>query len=325
LFGFFLLEHPKVCGMLGHDFSCYLSYKRSKEYKRLEDVINRRTENDYQSNGAKNARTYLSFGQSRKYIEFRKKMEVTSSTMDDILDDDPSIAYRKPTNTKESLSLLRLKSMNPALAESMVFQTDSVLHAASAYILQEPVILLSSGLLEVDHKHVRIFELEDEFKGVEKSIDCNSQMIISPHWRFYDSVVELLKSYKNSVLSTNEVNSRAGYCKFVLNSDELVMSVSIIDVVKRKWFNDVDTRGNSYMHKMVWEHHKLSHKWLRETAEETLKESPFSNHWSLRNYLFSLSASKKSIQSYCPSRITSSTIDTCKMMIVNCQRKKIVP
>jgi hypothetical protein len=107
--------------------------------------------------------------------------------------------------------------------------------------------------------------------------------------------------------------------KLDITTDSIMQSVSLFQVVQRRWFSIPEVKGTRYSHEMIWKHYKAKLSWLRDTAEETLQESPFSNHMSLRNFLISVSSKRRTVRTYAPSNFSSSPLDIVRSLIENCQ------
>jgi hypothetical protein len=313
--GFFLIEHPLCCGMFGHDMSTYMACKNSR-FRDIHLGLYKNDEFEFTADGRPTVRTYISFGQSSKYYEFKKKLGVIDLEISEYIENNLINLYRDSSTSEDMLMKLRMSASNPALSESMTFQTDSKLHAASVYVLQDAVILQSKGMMGANHSHKTLFQIE---KGFSESSEDDYKWLF-PFSNFYESVLNSLKHYKKSSLGAY-VYKRSVANKLDVTTDSMIQSVSLFQVVQRKWFSLPEVKGTRYSHEMVWKHYQSKFKWLRNSADETLNESPFSNHMSLRNYIMSVSSKRRTVRTYAPSNVSSSSLDIVRSLIENCQWK----
>jgi len=171
--------------------------------------------------------------------------------------------------------------------------------------------------MSANYNHKTFFEME---KCLNIDEDAGDLSWMFPFSNFYDSVLQLLQSYRNSSLGAF-INKRSTSSKLDIKSDSVVQSVSLYDVVRRLWFNMPEIKGTSYAHNLVFEHYRTKFSWLCKDVNSTLESSPFNNHLSLRNFLMSISSKKRTVRSYCPSNVSSSPMDIVRSMVENCQWK----
>jgi hypothetical protein len=313
--GFFIVEHPLCVGMFGNDFATYLACN-DRRFRNLHLGLYENEMFEHTKEGKPTVRTYISFGQSKKYFAFKKKLDIKESLIKQHFDDNVINLYRDVRGTEDALMELQLRAADPSLSESMAFQTDSRLHAASAYILQDKVVMSSKGMMNPVHEHSTFFELAKSMK----SSSLDEYKWLFPYSNFYDNVLSLLKVYQSSSLSTYQ-NKRSVANKLDILTNNLLQTVTLFQACQRKWFSLPEVRGTVHSHNVVWEHYSSKFEWLSDTVEETLEKSPFNTHVSLRNYLLSVSSKKKTVLTYAPSNIVSSTMEIVKSMIENCQWK----
>jgi hypothetical protein len=72
--GFFLIEHPMCCGMFGYDMSVYMAC-HNKLFNSMHLSLYKTNGMEFTEDGRPSSRTYLSFGQSKKYYAFKKSFE----------------------------------------------------------------------------------------------------------------------------------------------------------------------------------------------------------------------------------------------------------
>jgi hypothetical protein len=313
--GFFLLEHPLCCGMFGTDMSVYMACS-NPHFRNMHLGLYKDENFEFTEDGKPTVRTYISFGQSAKYYAFKQALRINDSELRSYVEENLINLYRETSTTYDSLMKLKIQASNPALSESMSFQTDSRLHAASSYILQDAVILQSKGMMGASHTHKTFF-------GIANSL--NTETIRDYKWlfpfgNFYDSVLSVLNNYKTSSLGAY-INRRSVASKLDISTNSVVQSVTLFQVLQRLWFDIPDVKGTRFSHNLVLNHYKQKFPWICDTAEETLTLSPFNDHMSLRNFIISVSAKKKTVRTYAPSNVVSSPIDIVRSMVENCQWK----
>jgi hypothetical protein len=98
-----------------------------------------------------------------------------------------------------------------------------------------------------------------------------------------------------------------------------MQSVSLFQVVQRRWFSIPEVKGTRFSHELIWKHYCTKFEWLRDTVQDTLEESPFGNHMSLRNFIVSSSSKRRTVRTYSPSNFASSSLDLVRSLIENCQ------
>jgi len=314
--GFFLLEHPLCCGMFGYDMAVYMCCS-NKNFRKKHLDLHRDECMEFTVDGRPTVRTYLSFGQSKKYYAFKSKLKINDSEIVDYFRENTLNLYRDKKDDEGSLMELKLRASNPALSESMAFQTDSKLHAASAYVLQDEVILQSRGMFSANHEHKKLIDM---VKNLSSEASSEDYKWLFPFSEFYDTVLKSLAVYKRSTLGAL-LHKRSVCNKLDISTSSLLQSVTLLQVVQRKWFGMPDVRGAAYAHTLVWNHYKAELPWLSDTCDETLEKSPFENHISLRNYIFSRSTKKKTITTYAPSNVVSSPMEIVRSIVENCQWK----
>jgi hypothetical protein len=301
--------------MFGYDYALYNACS-DKTFRSIHLALYEDSSMEFTKDGKPTARTYISFGQSKKYYAFKTALGVDDNEIIEKTNNDPSFLYKKSMSSEEMLLTLKIRASNPSLSETMRFQTDSKLHAASVYILQDDVILHSKGMMKANHQHKSLLDLSKSLRRSEKT---DYKWLFS-FGSFYESVNKIVNCYKVSSLG-GIMNQRHVMNKLDIKTDALVESVSLYNAVQRKWFSIPDVPGNKSMHMTILNHYKTKHPWICDTHDETLEKSPFSNAMSLRNYIISISAKKKTIRTFAPSDVVTSQLDVVRSMIENCQWK----
>jgi hypothetical protein len=301
--------------MFGYDYALYNACTDST-FRSIHLALYEDSSMEFTKDGKPTARTYISFGQSKKYYAFKSALGVNDEEIISKTNDNPSFLYKKSMSSEEMLLTLRIRASKPSLSESMRFQTDSKLHSASVYILQDDVILHSKGMMKANHQHKSLLELS---KSLRRSSKTEYKWLFS-FGSFYENVNKIVNCYKVSSLG-GIMNQRHVMNKLDIRTDVLVETISLYNVLQRKWFSIPDVPGNRSMHNTIYNHYKAKYSWLSTSHDETLESSPFNNALSLRNYILSVSAKKKTIRTFAPSDVVTSQLDVVRSMIETRQRK----
>jgi len=316
-FGFFLFEPSISTGILGQDFSLYLACKNNELFRKTHLSMYKSNLLEFSPDGKPTTRTYLSFGQGELFNKFKSRNNLSPDIIRNSLKENIMSLYDKPKDNESALLKLQSIAINPGLSESMSFLTDSKLHSASVFFIQEPVILLSSGIVSSELRKCSMLSLIREFTSNNEQEDFKW---LFPYSNFYEDSIKIMGEFKKSFLGSS-INRRSTFNKIYVKTNKLDQGVSLLEVVRRKWFRIPDVRGSNMMHELTWTSYCKEFSWLREGIEETLIESPFLDHLSLYNFLMSQSAKEKTVRVYGPSSSATSPLDVLRGVIENCQWK----
>jgi len=317
--GFFLFENPLLCGMFGQNMAYYLACSDS-EFKAIHLGLYETENLELDESGQPSFRTYLSFGESKKYFDLKRRMGVESKELMLDIMNDPQTLFLKPRDSVDMLFKLKLKADNPQLAESLQFSNDAKMHAASVYILQDNVMLVSQRNNDVSRIFTSLIKLPDMLIKSKKA----DYKWLFQYSRVYDLVIAQLSEHKASSISVR-TNRRSVSSVISLSSLAIKVPIPLLDILKRKWFKADGIRGSAYSHNSAfsWYQSQDSFKWLRESYEETITDTnyPFKDTLSMYNFIMSNGYNKKTIRAYCPMEFMSSDIQSITSMIKYCQWK----
>jgi hypothetical protein len=270
---------------------------------------------EFDSHGQPSFRTFISFGNSQKYYSMLEKMNISPKRVRQSIEDNIIALYDNHIDENLTELLLSNKLCNPNLAETLDFSNDAKLHASSVYVLQNKVVLVSEGE-QPSRDYLSMIELVSELK---KSKANNTEYKwLFPMTDVYELIIREIDSHTktNIKVSTNRrsVSTRISFSTIATRTP-----VSLLNVVRRKWFKIMSVQGSSYSHNAAWAWYKERKglSWLSETMEETIeKSSPlFSDKVSLFNYISSLSESTKVVRSYSPIESCASDKESIVSMI----------
>jgi hypothetical protein len=314
--GFFLFENPLLCGMFGHNLSMYTACA-SKRFRLIHLGLFKNPQVEFDRTGQPRFRTHISFGQSLKYKSMQSKMGIEPRAVVSEVESKPVLLVRPTMKPEETALMLKYKATNPVIAESMQFQNDAKMHAASVYILQEKVMFVTSNAIEGQHM-TSLLSLFDHIQNIE---DGDYKWLFQ-FSHLYDNIVAGLDSLRDSSIAPPE-RRRSVSAKVNLRMISAKAPVSLMNVLRRKWFGIENIRGSRFSHKASFEWYRESRglSWMGDTLEETLAsdECPFRDSISLINYVHSTDQSWKSIRSYCPMDPCSSDLQMIWSMIKYCQ------
>lgn len=310
--GFFLFEHPMLTGMFGQDMAYYMAC-RSKSFREIHLGLYARESAEFDELGQPSFRTYVSFGNSRKYFAMLNKLSIKPAAVRREISENFELLYRKPISKQEYKLLLEHKASNPIIAESFDFNNDAKMHAASVYLLQEPVILVSEGGLP----ETQLLSLMDLFPEIKRKADCDEYKWLFQMSTAYDLLIKEVESYRNCKIVVRS-NQRSISTRIPFMTVATKSPINLLDVVRRRWFNQVNVRGSTYSHNAAydWYKSKPGFQWLSDTHDESLARAEiFSDPVSMYNFVSSISHEPKVVRAFCPMDTSASTQQAIASMI----------
>jgi len=321
-FGFFVLDHPRLSGLLGYDFTHYCSVKLNYEVRKVEASLYSKEGMQFSETGKPTVSLSLLLGDAKNYKTFLKRLETKSligglthkfglSFQDwrDYGETNPSVLYDYPTTVKDILFNIIKKAKSPSTHESFSFQTTSKLQAASVYILGRAAVTVAQ------HTSEQIDKMKFSLLEYIKSFDSNTEMkdewieLIFPSYELYDLIIaEFDMLSKLAAIIPKRIRPKTPV-SLTIPRMQTQCTVSLKDCVMQKWFHKNPPSATKVMVDASWVRYSNMIPWLTDDYSTTLASCPFQDAVALSDYIKSLTPSIKTLKVLGPVRQIASFVD----------------
>lgn len=305
--GFFPLDEPAYAGLPGFNnlyYRCVTSSPalRSKFQRLLNGLNGIRFTTPEARQRAKEALNTLSVGVitkgssispgDRKKWKLMKTNTIGDFPFTDIINEEPMIIFERPKSAKAVRCQLSLKICSPGMTESLSRDNSvSRMMSLSVYALTSDIFCQRSAYLNEEPSHLEIkYEMQSLYKAlseayVTESMSKEDLQFIFPYCDDYESLRELMKQFSTCTYSRMSEVKVKRRCRITVFSEGAMPRISLEQLCVDRWWGMRFGRWNSTERNIQWESAKKSYKWLRDSFDETLAMSPFTDVRGLKQFL----------------------------------------
>jgi len=141
--GFFCLQPPLSAGLLGFDYSHYLSLRNNRRSLEIEKILISQTDPEMSDSGKASVSVILTLGNLSKYQTFLDLMKKIGMVKDDWRQhgNDNPLVMIEPIKTKDDAKFqINKKVLTGSVSESFSFKSANKLYASASYILKTKCI-----------------------------------------------------------------------------------------------------------------------------------------------------------------------------------------
>jgi hypothetical protein len=306
-FGYFLMDHPMAAGMAGFQYNLWNCVKKTSlgiKYHHfieqqekdardpLRDATTQKRVLETTGTGAFVQGTLIRWGNREKLRNIMRSLELPSNWLE-MTDENPSLIYEKPSSTDDVIVRLAIKMSSPGVSESLSKGNAlSRIIASSVYVLSHHVITESNyWLLDANEKPgkrpllVIMKEMQEKLKELEHSLDDRELTTLFPFRLDYESLSANLEQFSDLAGIVEPDRFRKVTTRVEISETDGITIVSPLKLVTWKWFKSVSIPASESVLERLWTNLKSSLPYLKDTAEESLKESPFVHQIQLFNHI----------------------------------------
>lgn len=299
--GFFLMDNPLFTGLSGYKYNLWKAIIKTKvgiTYKYyLNNALDFSSENKEPDllttgNGILAKRAVLNFGNRQKLLNLIKRMELPEEWQD-LIDNDPSLVFRKSENEDEFKIICSMKMHSPGVQESL--STGNVttrIMASSAYITLSTVMKTLGEWQKTSDMDLNADNPSGRFNMVQL-IQKEMKILLSESEPLSDNELSFLFPFHEEYMS---LDARLAACDYFLPKRKNVeyrrvtTSVRIYErdnitalspdrIMSALWFQDDDRVPKpkyplKYLKKCYLDLRK-SIPWLSDDLHKTLRDGPF--------------------------------------------------
>lgn len=321
--GFFAKEPSFLAGICGMDYALECHRRVWVDFRRIQQKIDETMETDVQDDGVKSFPINLYQGGHYLYKRFQN---VVDSWIDweDKIGEDPSILYRFCYEDDENLTKLCIKANSPGAAENFHRNTSLGQFISGVFMLTSPSLvffLRKTNLTGLDLKEKTHYKasLIDILRLFERTI------ALEPPPEFLSAndvhpIYERLELSLSKGMFRQYSQAKNRKIRITVPKSSTDIMYPLVEIVKKVWFN-IPIRVSSGEIERVFLFYQTKIPFLRDSVEETLAESPFTDHIALRNFVARYEEKKfKTISILGPGKVTSSVETSLLRTISRCYR-----
>nr|WPV62184.1 MAG: RNA-dependent RNA polymerase [Wufeng shrew phenuivirus 5] len=308
MLGFFLMDNYLCPGLLGLRYTHYLHVCAFDVLSRSYAGILNTTDVVSTPEGSIVQPFFLRFADKTKWQHIIENLEKIQGGWKEIIAADPSILYTRPTTTDDCVTKIIVKMCNPSVARSLDSGKGVTRMAASAvYILQNPCITtrpkwwasLSPELEEKFTKRplVAILEQDYELALTKPPLTPDQMRFIFPQADEFEKMKLSLQDFPEQLTLRSNSEDKKIRISIPIFGVNMRKIINLEDLVKWRWFGE-RIPFSSTLKDQMWEQASLLLSWLKDTADETLKASPFKDHIQLRAFLSRDSSVSRTVVMY---------------------------
>nr|WPV62185.1 MAG: RNA-dependent RNA polymerase [Wufeng shrew phenuivirus 6] len=295
MLGFFMMDDALCAGLLGLRYTHYMHVKKnpilSQSYAGLLLTSNQVSTPE----GSIIHPFFLRFAEKTKWEHLMDEVSSQNPNWAKEISEDPSILYTEATTIKECQTKIIVKLSNPSVVRSLDSNHGVTRMAASGvYILQHPCITSrpkwwqsqtgTEDIVYTKRSLIHCLQSDTELAESKPQLTADQFSFLFPQKEEYDSLSAMLLRFPETIeMRANAETKKIRISVPVFGSDRR-RTTSLEMIAKHKWFGTKIPYSTTTI-EQLWQSacHMIS--WLRETADETLKESPFKDHLQLRAFL----------------------------------------
>nr|QMP82311.1 RNA-dependent RNA polymerase [Blattodean phenui-related virus OKIAV261] len=300
--GFFPMDEEECPGLLGLDYVSYILATVGKYGKSLRRLLVSGAI-DCDKFGELVGENILTFG-NRKRVEKLKEKVVMLDDWEEELNNIPEILYRPVEGRKEAALMLCSAANSPGVHESLN-SGNSFFNSvtSSVYINETACITIKTHGLDKDGKMETVMKKTSLLGAIrEKNKQTIPDMPIHnlfPAYITYNEIRDKICQFKGEKKLCKVPRIRKKVTKMTYFPLGLRREARLRNCARAIWFGH-DVKLSMRTIQPSWNKYKDRIPWLRDTAQETLKESPFLSHVALKNYIESNECVKRTVRLVAP-------------------------
>ncbi|AHK60943.1 RNA polymerase [Gordil virus] len=298
--GFFLFDNPYSAGLSGFKYNLYrtildsnLKYVYSFFLKKVkgqglarDDVISESC--SVSPGGAIVMSSTLRWGSVEKFKRLRARLNIPEDWKDQI-NDVPEILYRAPATGKEIMLRIAEKVHSPGVVSSLSTGNAVCKVMASSVYFLSACIFEDAGNQEYKVTNDDKYSLLQKLIAFEKfndgdDISQEDMLFLFPNLEEFEAFDSIIFNKGKFSVVPRASQREATQTRIVVFEHHSSARVAPEKLVSDKWFGTRKSKIGTPGFKQEWSRLKAIVRWLRDTPEETLEASPFTNHIQIRNF-----------------------------------------
>lgn len=264
--------------------------------KGLNDIV------DITTSGSFVQSTLILFGNRKKWKRLVEALKLPKNWLDDI-NQNPKVLYMNPDNPTSLKLRIAALVTSPGVTDSMSKgNSTSRMISAGVYSISGALSTTSSQMLSEEDEDAKeknrtslyFLAMRDNELGGEGLSDEEIRFLFPKSFEH-----EVLKASLDSVplLTGIKIIERSRKVKTTINVTNMDDNEFPLEsLVKWAWFGIDHISAANSVKREKWSSLKKVYKWLKDTPEETLNASPFSNHIQLQNFFSRSSISNRRVR-----------------------------
>uniref|UniRef100_A0AAT9JPV0 RNA-directed RNA polymerase L n=1 Tax=Neotermes castaneus phenuivirus 1 TaxID=3133467 RepID=A0AAT9JPV0_9VIRU len=338
-YGFFLLDSPFCCGLLGFSFSRWMLANHDPTYAERLSILQEGEVTTLPDGGlvssfsikhGDSARWHLMMDRidsgtldpkykSTKKDKLRGVLTLDHNKIEDRkerIESNPELFFRHPTNAKELKTKLLIKASMPGVSNSLgkgnpfIQSLALSVYAINTHSFTRTLMKESYDPAKTSHKirkstikHSLLSAIEEYIGFSGRSQTDNEKEALFdqafPLRNKYEDAIQVIDSYKNATLRRVH-RLRVRKTLMVIQPKSSALPVSLLQMCSRWWYGH-SVRTSESVYTRCKQEYCLAYPWLSATFEETFKKSPFSSAIELFNFISTQSTRARKVLMHCPS------------------------
>ncbi|AFH88999.1 polymerase [Saint-Floris virus] len=298
--GFFLFDNPYSAGLSGFKYNLYraiigtdLRYIYSYFLKKIKDsqsdddgVISESC--SVSPGGAIVMSSTLRWGSIEKFKRLRARLNIPEDWRERI-NEVPEILYRAPHSGEETVLRIAEKVHSPGVVSSLsTGNAVCKVMAASVYFLSA-CIFEDAGNQEYNVTGTDKYSLLQKLLAFEHAsmsdkISHEDMLFLFPNLQEYEAFDAIIYNKGKFNIVPRASQREATQTSIVVFEYHSSSRVAPEKLVSDKWFGTRKSKIGTPGFRAEWDRLRAVVRWLRDTPEETLEASPFTNHIQIRNF-----------------------------------------
>ncbi|AEA30054.1 L protein [Alenquer virus] len=298
--GFFLLDNPYCSGLGGFRFNLYKAISTTSLKKLYSYFMKKvRLESDESQGlvtescsvspgGAIVLSSALKWGSKQKFYKLRDKLNIPEDWIERI-NDNPSVLYRAPRTGDEVVLRIAEKVHSPGVVSSLSTGNAVAKVIASSVYFLSAAIFQDSGKQEYsiveDSKYSLLQKLYAlEGKTLQNSISDSDMLFLFPNVEDLKSLDSLVFNRGNVELTRRKHNKENTQSRIIVFEGNRNLRTPAEYLISDKWFGTQKSKIGKTAFDQEWDKVTTIIPWLEDNPEQTLNNSPLSNHVQIRNF-----------------------------------------
>ncbi|AFH88995.1 polymerase [Punique virus] len=298
--GFFLFDNPYSAGLSGFKYNLYRAIMNSnlksvysffmKRVKggsvRADGIISESC--SVSPGGAIVMSSTLRWGSVEKFKRLRNRLNIPEDWRE-MINETPEILYRAPQTGTEIMLRIAEKVHSPGVVSSLsTGNAVCKVMASSVYFLSACIFedagnqeykVMNSDKYSLLQKIIAFNQFEEE-----NDISQEDLLFLFPNLSEFEAFDSIIYDKGRFNVIPRASQREATQTRIVVFEHHSSARVAPEKLVSDKWFGTRKSKIGSAGFKQEWDRLKVIVRWLRDTPEETLMASPFSNHVQIRNF-----------------------------------------
>ncbi|QNJ99608.1 RNA-dependent RNA polymerase [Kiborgoch virus] len=298
--GFFLFDNPYSAGLSGFKYNLYKAITGSNLksvysffMKKVKGTSNQSDSIISEScsvspGGAIVMSSTLRWGSVEKFKRLRSRLSIPDNWKE-MINEVPEILYRAPQTGKEIMLRIAEKVHSPGVVSSLSTGNAVCKVMASSVYFLSACIFEDAGNQEykvVNNDKYSLMQKIVAFNQFDNGDDISQEdlLFLFPNLIEFEAFDSIIFDKGKFNIIPRASQREATQTKIIVFEHHSSSRVPPEKLVSDKWFGTRKSKIGSPGFKQEWERLKVIVRWLRDTPEETLEASPFSNHVQIRNF-----------------------------------------